>query len=185
MFAELADADSPAAHAVVSVADRMGGGCRGPTVLRHHQPQVLVAFCGWYRTYSITPCRHTLSKSTLGQPACTMSANSTQFNNCRINKAVSTGQQWRVSMGMHACDERSINTNFSLRTASHFFAERSKARTTKMLPCDRSPQQPLQRIPTRSARQRPPRIHLFFNFPTPHHAASPHARGRDCMPPGA
>ena len=47
MFAELADADSPAAHAVVSVADRMGGGCRGPTVLRHHQPQVLVAFCGW------------------------------------------------------------------------------------------------------------------------------------------
>ena len=74
MFAELADADSPAAHAVVSVADRMGGGCRGPTVLRHHQPQVLVAFCGWYRTYSINPCRHTLSKSILGQPACTMSA---------------------------------------------------------------------------------------------------------------
>ena len=28
---------------------------------------------GGYRTYSINPCRHTLSKSTLGQPACTMS----------------------------------------------------------------------------------------------------------------
>ena len=43
MFAELADADSPAAHAVVSVADRMGNGCGSATILRHRQPQVPVA----------------------------------------------------------------------------------------------------------------------------------------------
>ena len=53
---------------------------------------------------------------------------------------------------------RDIGTLISITARSAFlFAERSKARTAKLLPCDRSPQQPLQTFPACSARQRLPR----------------------------
>ena len=44
-----------------------------------------------------------------------------------------------ASVDMHACNEGSINTNFMRGTEVTFFAERSKARAAKLLPCDRFP----------------------------------------------
>ena len=52
MLAELAHADSPAARAVVSVADRMGNGCGSAPVLRHRQPPVPFACTEWIMTAS-------------------------------------------------------------------------------------------------------------------------------------
>ena len=71
-----------------------------------------------------------------------------------------------ASVDMHACDEASINTNFMRGTEVTFFAERSKARTAKLLPCDRSPQQPAAAAAANPNAQRlpapPPHPPFFF-----------------------
>ena len=52
MFADLADADSPVPHAIVSVLGCMGNGCGSATVLQHRQPPVPFACTEWIMTAS-------------------------------------------------------------------------------------------------------------------------------------